>query len=120
MSELAHNATYTPVSFNALEKPLTKSQQAILDMLIEKQKAKQKISKLDIKNLYVKTVHPTGIFGRWESRWDSVHREWRRVWRDIDMNMSYESDIKSIQWFKNNLATCIIKGKIIAIPIIDI
>lgn len=28
--------------------------------------------------------------------------------------------IKSIAWFKNNLATCIIKGKVLAVPIIDI
>lgn len=121
MSDIVLQSDMRPVSFEK-QKQLTKGQKAIVDMLIQKAKSGEMLTKDDIYKL-----------------WLSVEKRYHRIWHyygpnpgrspsqaastielTIDNMMVYSGYItNAMQWFKNNLATCIIKGKILAIPVIE-
>jgi len=78
----------------------------LLDFYIEKVKGSEYYK------VYGKKSHPDPNYTHMIPDFDNYRlAKWREV-----------SDIKSqaIQWFKNNLGACILKGKLLAIPIIEV
>lgn len=124
--EVAKVCELKPVSFEKA-KELTKGQKMLVELLIKKATANELLTRVDIVNLYL-NVEPR-IYYRYirrEVRPYSMNSAFAGQFYDHDIYEKepmtiehYDTKKKAYQWFKNNLATCIIKGKILAIPIIE-
>lgn len=104
----------TPVPFDGSLSSLTVGQRNLLALLSEHLKNGQPITRDDIAECYIKSIAPNGK-RTWvykDGRYQHVH-----VFFKKDM---WSVRTKSIMWFKQNLGSCIIKGKILAIPVIDV
>lgn len=120
-----------PVSFEKTRE-LTKGQRAIVNILIKKAGSGEMLRREDIAELY--TTIEQRIYYKFQG-YDVVdhHPLDSRYGKEKQRVEKYESIIltkdnirnywrcmnRAMQWFKNNLATCIIKGKILAIPVIE-
>lgn len=121
MTELEQTNSVLPsVSFNTDGPKLTGGQTRILIFLKERLQNKKPVTRECILRLYIdcKFVVKDGTIGMrgfYRNKYD-----WHNKF-PIELALQ-RYDIKSggLQWFKNNLGACIIKGKLIAIPVIEI
>jgi len=120
MKGLQKTSDCTAVSFNAFEKPLTKGQKMLLQLLIERQRAGEPVTKEDIKETYLNALYPNRMYEGRVYKYDPSTNTGRWVYEMIDRSTEYGTQSRAGAWFKMNLASCIIKGKIIAIPVIDL
>ncbi len=115
MSDIVKECSLKAVSFEK-QKGLTRGQQAIYDILVKKAIAGEILTRDDMSTVYL------SVETRWYRVWDYRYngRQDSQVLSKRELMMEdYETRRKAIQWFKSNLATCIIKGKIMAIPVIE-
>lgn len=103
------NTGIQPSSFDATDRKLTTGQKMLIELLSQKIKDKQPIKQRDIVDLYFKIFSKDGV-------WITVYFYFKH---DVDKN-NYYAKAKALSWFKSNLGSCIIKGKLLAIPIIEI
>lgn len=119
------------VSFNS-EKKLTKGQQALVKLLVDKAGKQEMLTRDDIaelyttieKRIYHKFIkyelvdhHPLDC--RYGKEKHKVGKYETVVLTKDNIGNYYDTRQRAMNWFKSNLATCIIKGKILAIPIIE-
>ena len=116
MNGIEKKSNLKPVSFDNGGRGLTKGQQMLLNLLSEKLKNNEPITKEDVTDLYINVQCPKRRAYRYGQLPDGT---WGMMEKDID-NTDWTMRYSSRQWFKNNLGSCIVKGKLLAIPVIDI
>jgi hypothetical protein len=106
----------TAASFERKLNKITDGQKRILNLLNENIKSGEPITMNQIIDIYFQTVSDNGdtIRIRYNLGWEQ-----KTYCKYADKN-DPEIRIKAINWFKNNLGSCIIKGRLLAIPIIEI
>lgn len=110
-------------SFYSLPKEDTLPIKLILNLLMDKIKENKVITLEDIKNARAENgmqKRRNGTGNGW-----FLDKEGKREWRQAKtkeewLSSSYCWDSFSIQWFKLNLGAAILKGKILAVPVIQI
>lgn len=127
--ELIKQSELSPVSFEK-QKDLTKSQKAIYELLVKKAAYQEILKQVEIIELYLSVDKRT----RWISKgYQVVEYPKTSVMAGKSYSMPLGENVeltvndkwyhgtkaRALQWFKNNLASCIIKGKILALPIIE-
>ncbi len=126
MTDIAIQSELKALSFEK-GKVLSKSQWAIYDLIVKKATAGEVLRKDEIVELYL-TVEPRIYYryiGAEVKQYVYGHPLWPKSYRDEKYEKEpmtanhYGTKSKAHQWFRNNLATCIIKGKILAIPVIE-
>ncbi len=131
MIQITKECNLKSVSFENA-RGLTTGQKAIVKLLIDKARDQDILTKIDIAELYTTLeprhhykfiqyemvdYHPLDArYGK--EKYRSPKHEKITLTKD-NINNYYGTMARAMQWFKNNLATCIIKGKILAIPIIE-
>lgn len=109
----------TPVSFitkQVYEERLTVGQKKLLALMQNKISSNTPITLEDIKDTYYDAVNRNGYMN-WHV-WETGYRQ-RQISKE-QFKLNCWSKEKSIQWFKSNLGACILKGKLLVIPIIEI
>ena len=95
---------------------LTDGEKALLVLIIKKVKSKNSLTIDEVSDIYQKHV----AYGRWY--WD-FSPDADLVWKNkrcLGQNLSEEQLIKNTrQWFISNLGRLIIKGKLVAIPVLS-
>jgi len=107
------------VPFPKLTVGLTTGQIILYNMLIDHIASNKVITRANMAKCYIKAVHPSGKIIRW--RWKVV--KGKDVWTEFEEDIKATDPlvfISSLQWFKSNMATCIIKGKLLVIPPIEL
>lgn len=111
----------TPVNFNGIKNNDSFSVQLIIELLSKSIQESIPITIDDIRSLYIEysmTVkrHRSGLIwkqdenGKFCYQYAKTKEEWLR----------WGSKRRAITWFKQNLGSAILKGRILAIPIIEI
>lgn len=126
MNEIAKVSNLQPASFDdRRQNELTDAQKNLIQLLIDKAESKEVIKRQDLIDFYILNVkksetykeygtkpHPNPIYTHRITDYDNFRvKEWRKAW-NIWTHAS--------QWFKLNLGICILKGKLLAIPVIDV
>lgn len=116
---LAKQSDLKPVSFSAFKDNLTEGQKLLLAMLKKHIEEGLPITKQDILDCYVKSV--SNADGTKTIRdWNFVHGEFVYFTKEVVYKDTYRARTYANQWFKNNLAACIIKGKLLVVPVIEL
>lgn len=106
-----------PAPFDSSFSRLTHGQKLLLDLIMKHIESNTPITRDDIGEVYgqamgVKELHD---YGRDENgQWG-----YRRMQIDVRQD-KYRKKWRSLQWFKNNIGACILKGKLIVIPAIEL
>ncbi len=113
------------VSFESASHKLTDAQKALLKLLSEKLKKKEILDRDEILEFYLKHIKKDETYQERVTRYGydarGNHTEYYTgevkilKWRD-------HSDIRAVStaWFKTNLGSVILKGKLFIIPVIEI
>lgn len=110
-----------PAPFDSSFSRLTKGQTLLLNMIRKHIDENKPITREDIAECYGEAMGTKELMeyeghydenGKWQSRFyramvDVSKDEHRKKWR-------------SLQWFKLNIGACIMKGKLIVLPVIEI
>lgn len=114
-----------PVPFETNKPRMTERQLALLALLNKGITEKRPITREEIIEFYIEWSYPTREI--WESFLEPIIGEngitgynWRR--RKVSLDRDRHRSIinpAAIQWFKSNLGACILKGKLLAIPVIE-
>ncbi len=115
ISAVARDCNVRAISFEK-SKELTSGQKALMKLIIAKAEAQEMLTRDEILKLYLSTAK------RYYSSWSLGSTGRARYQAVTTRELTYDdkwATSQAMQWFKNNLATCIIKGKILAIPIIE-
>lgn len=122
--ELEKRSPLKPASFEQRAVKLTDAQKMLLKLLIKKASKNEMISREEMVDFYIKHIKKSETFivqGRWETDWDtgkSVYRYYltpvTKRWRD-----EYNFNVQAYQWFKNNLGSVIMKGKVLIVPVFE-
>lgn len=116
MNEIQKNIT--GVSIDIGRNALTDGQKNILEMMQKHLSEKRPITRDDILNCWIKTAAPLGFLREYDYK--NIDGTYKYIPVDRPVRECYGINSKSLQWFKVNIGTCIVKGKILAIPIIEI
>ncbi len=121
--KLAKASSLKPSSFDANIAKLTIGQTNLLSLLIQSIKKNNIIKKNDISLLYCTSLSKDGQtiqvkYFAGTKKGIEVYKYKTLPFAEAIQTAYIRNN--SIQWFKNNLGTCIIKGKILAIPVIEI
>lgn len=115
-----------PVSFSdRREVKMTDPQKALVAFLKNKANSNEMITRADILDFYITHVRGGEYFKIYGQKphpdprythtiYDFSNWTWGK-WRD-----QYNISSCAVTWFKNNLGSCILKGKLLAIPVIEI
>jgi len=119
-TEISKQTSITPASFDRRDVNITKAQRLILDLLHNKISENKPITRDEINSLYLQCTSNDG---------------YKYFWRQGEVSPgvmkygNFKTHISRInpdhvrtqarQWFAINLGSCILKGKILAIPIIE-
>ncbi len=111
------------VSFENARPKLNDSNKAILEFIKIKLEKKEPIRRADVTDLYVRTLFPNltkkNLFEeKTYCRW--TEKTTYRSWTFEQQKERFAIKNKALMWFKNNLATVILKGRLIVLPIIEI
>lgn len=112
MSELQQNIK--AVSFGEDVNSLTFGQTLIIKLLSDRLKEGKPVSKQDITDVYCRAMAPKGQKNRWQYQSDG---SWKNT--AVTLKDHWSAHYYSGSWFMRNLGACIIKGKILAIPLIE-
>jgi hypothetical protein len=121
-TEIEKLCDLTPVPFATAKPRMTERQVALLALLNKGITEKRPVTREEIINFYVEWSYPDGQI--WENYVESnptggYHYKRRKVPLDLYRHR-YTINPAAIQWFKSNLGACILKGKLLAIPVIEI
>lgn len=114
MSKEIQISEVRPVSFSGKEKELSVGQQLLLELLKQRIIECSPITISDIVDVYFKTVSKDGDTVRVRGNLSYTSFYCHKVDKN---NQTARS--RAVQWFKQNLGACIIKGKLLVVPIID-
>lgn len=106
-----------PVSFIEDVGGLSRGQKLLLELLCQKIKSDNGIKIDDIKSCYYDAVSRDGYLN-WTD-WSTGGSRQRKITKD-EFIQTWQSRQKSLQWFKSNIGSVILKGKLLIIPLIDI
>ncbi len=121
MSELEQTNTLLPAVSFATEGPkITYAQHKIIEFIKEKIQAKEPITRYDILILYCETYTQNKDRTIRLYCWYKNEFGWHNKVPFIHAITTYEIKNKAIGWFKTNLGSAIVKGKLMVIPIIEI
>lgn len=120
MIEIIKTSSLQPASFEN-NKPLSYGQKNLLKLLTDKINNKEVVTKEDIVECYWEAVCDNdGKIIRWEDRYVGLpDQKWKQIPIEYNKN-SYKIKSAAMQWFKTNLGNCILKGKLLVIPVIEI
>ncbi len=117
MQELAKKSEIKPVSFDRSLRGVTHRQTLILKLLSDRLKEGSPVTKADIRDIYARSHSEDGFaFVRQYCNIDGV---WGYHKVRVDLRTHWRGETNAMQWFKTNLGSCIIKGKLLAIPVIE-
>ncbi len=118
---LVKNSDLKPVSFDKGLRGLTVGQCNLMEMLIKHLNEGISITKDDIIDCYVKSVAVNGMAKRllFNFSFDDDNNQPNYKNKIVDITKRWDTKGKAMIWFKQNLGACIIKGKLLAIPIIN-
>lgn len=122
MNQVSKISNAVPSSFESPSIRLTPQQSQLLIFLKDKVHSNSQITRDDILDFYLKNVKKSSGYkkhlqrynhalGIWEYTGETEIRLWKNEWN---------IKIQAIQWFKNNLGSVILKGKILILPVIEI
>lgn len=113
------------MSLSLHEDNLTSAQKALLKLLQTKLTKKEVITKEDILTLYLLEVKGSETYRKYGTKPHPNPEYTHRItdydnytthkWREV-----YGIQNTAVNWFKNNLGSCIIKGKLLVIPVIEL
>lgn len=107
---------FSAVSFTEERNKLSRSQDIIFELLTDKLSKKEPINRDDIIDAYFKAVSKDGKTIRVRSCLYST-----QFFQCLFVDRSHpEAKKRAITWFKDNLGGCILKGKMLIIPVINI
>lgn len=120
MSELEQVTDYKPIVFADQKPMLTYAQNLIYKLLVQRAEENEPVIKQDIDYIFAiyQSHDHQGSRFVWIRCWYKGEFIRRRFTIEQAQTKSYITD-RSMPWFKHNLASCIIKGKLIAIPVIN-
>lgn len=120
------------VSFSGSSR-LTIQIKLVVDLIKSSIDKNSPITKEDITSIYIdwriaaKKGLTKQVISHYESRFNEYHGKYfdHAVWKHTEatregFTAQWDTQYLARQWFKNNLAAAIIKGKLLVIPIIDI
>jgi hypothetical protein len=124
-NQLEKQSNLVPASFDRPTVKMTTGQTALLNLLKSKAESKEMISRKDIISFYIEHVKGGDIYKSYGSK---PHPNPEYTYRVVDWDnftlkrWSDQRNISSqaLQWFRQNLGSCILKGKLLAIPVIEI
>lgn len=120
MKTVAIKTDLIPASFESATVRMTQGQLNLLKMLSKHIENRQPIKREDIIAIYCSTFFPKGIKVHRTEHWNGEAWTWKvKEVNAIEHFTSGYYYATPMQWFKNNLGSCIIKGKILAVPIIE-
>lgn len=124
-NQIAKLSDLKPASFDDRAIRMTDAQSALIIFIKENAEKGEIITRDKLLDFYIEKVkgsehykvygqkpHPNPIYTHMITDYDNYKL---KKWRD-DWNIKTQA----IQWFKNNLGACILKGKLLAIPIIEV
>lgn len=111
---------FLPMVLETTRNTLTPSQQAIMELLTKSINEKRPVSREAIVDAYTTTLHPSGETTIRYETYNWEQRKYEKVAKKVVVKEDWRTAQKAISWFKNNLATCIIKGRILILPVIEI
>lgn len=114
--ELQKISDIQPASFQKRLEKLSDGQAKILELLKNSIENNKQITTEDIVDLYFSIVSKDGVAITIRGNMYSSQHFYSY---NIGKNHQY-TRTKAITWFKQNLGACIIKGRLLAIPVIDI
>lgn len=107
-----------PVYFDDRIVALTPGQKNILDLLIHHTKNRTSIENEHIVECYIKSVSESGK----QKRIGNHKKNGKETFGEYTITLTkYSQGInqKARQWFKANLGSCVIKGRILVVPVIN-
>ncbi len=110
--EIVKQSELKPANF-IFKDNLTFGQKKLLKLLNDKIKSQEVIYSEDIQRLYMEVNCPDGTYKGMD------YRTGCHVTKEAKFG-SWHIKSYSMQWFRNNLGSCILKGKLLAIPVIQI
>lgn len=123
MNEIEKYKNLPSVQFSDAGKTLTISQKLLLELLTEKLKKNEPITKDDIKEWYLNTVKNKAEIWNNHDHYDYEKRCWipiRYKPEEYYKKNTWRWETNAMGQFKAVLGACIIKGKLLAIPLIEI
>ncbi len=122
-NQIVKKSNLTPASFNVGKDTLTPAQTALLKLMQEKIEAKIPIDSEDIVNIYIKEIKKKETYRQYkylyfDNKYGSIYSQTEyeiRTYRD-----DWDIKVISRQWFKLNIGSVIIKGRLLVVPIIEI
>jgi hypothetical protein len=104
-----------PAPFDKQFERMTKGQSLILEMLKNHIAENKPITREDIAECYGKAM---GVKRLYEYEW--VNGEFKQGFKDVDVaKCDWRKKWRSMQWFRTNLSACILKGKLVVLPVIE-
>lgn len=115
MEEIIKLTQSSPVSFDKGFIGLTYGQRVLLEMLTRHLSEQKAITRENIEDCWIKAVAPT----------DGNKKMW--IYTDngyehklVHLKSHYDTQSRALQWFKLNIGSVILKGKLLVIPVIEI
>ncbi len=116
MNCIVKQSKLSPVSFDSNFGGMRPPEISVMKLLIRKQLSKEILTKDDVFDLYMEHYAPSG----YKSKMVYISGgNWERKTVSVSIN-DFGMRAKALIWFRNLLGHCIIKGKLLAIPVIDI
>lgn len=112
MTDIVKQSDLKPASFQ-YDYKLTNGQKKLLSLLHEKINSSQVIERDDIVQLYIDAMCRNSQKMKWN------YELQRKIPKEVTKD-TWWIRTEALSWFKSNLGACIIKGKLLVIPIIDI
>ncbi len=115
--QLQNISNIIPASFNVVQRKDTHQVELIVELLTRKIEAKEPVTIDDIRDIYAeysmkKNMHRAG-FRYEDGKW--IKSKTKQEWLD-----SWCSQWRAVPWFKQNLGAAILRGRLLAIPVIDL
>jgi hypothetical protein len=114
-SEIEIQSKLQPASFVDRKKSLSDGQEHLMKLLVERISNKQPITQEDIVECYFKVASKDGETIRVRGCFGSPYFYCNQLEKDSSLARS-----RANMWFKQNLGACIIKGKLLVIPVIEL
>lgn len=119
-AEIAKPIPSLPVSFDGHSPRITKGQKNLLDLITSKLKEQKPITQDDISECYAKTFRNSeGKRYIYDYGWENGQYRSGARWVDYTKD-HWHAKFNSHQWFKLNIGSCILKGKLVVIPVIEL
>lgn len=121
---LAQQTDLKPIPIGSNGIKLTQNQSNLLTFLKSRIVHNKPITRKCILNFYISYVKGSEFYA--SPIYDYVERNGEKIWawtgknKDARWRDEWNIENQAITWFSSNLGKCILKGKIIALPVIEI